>query len=241
MKQPVLPLKTIGLLGGMSTQATKEYYRLINEGVNQVMGGHNVAELLIYSVNFQNIERFIRNNRWDDAGMYLSEKARRLELGGADFLFLGTNTMHKVREQILKAISIPFIDIIDVTANEIRRNGIRKVGLLGTYPTMTDPFYKNAYNLHGIVTVFPREHEMREIDRVIFDEMCHNQFLPDSKRTYLDVVANLRKEDAEGIVLACTEIKMLINQEDFSDFPVFDTTTLHCEKAVRLCVGLEEA
>lgn len=240
MRHTIVPLKTIGLLGGMSTEATQEYYRLINEGVNRIKGEHNVAEFLIYSVNFQNIERFVRTSQWDDAGVYLSQKAKQLEAGGADFLLLGTNTMHKVRDAIMQAISIPFIDIFNVTAETIRLRSLSKVGILGTYPVMTDSFYRDAFGVHGIVTLSPQEQDMREIDRVIFDEMCHHQFLPESKQFFINVVKKLKDQGAEGVVLGCTEIKMLINQEDFPEFPVFDTTTLHCEKAVKLCLGLEE-
>lgn len=241
MKHRIVPFKTIGLLGGMSTEATREYYRLINDGVNRLQGDHNVAELIICSVNFQNIERFVRENQWEEAGAYLAQKARQLELGGADYLFLGTNTMHKVRDAILRAISIPFIDIFEVAARAIRQEGLTRVGLLGTYPVMTDSFYQQAYQAHGILPVSPTEPEMREIDRIIFDEMCHHQFLPESRQYYLDVVNSLKERGAEGVVLGCTEIKMLITQDDFPDFRIFDTTTLHCEKAVKLCVGLESA
>jgi len=241
MRHTIVPLKTIGLLGGMSTEATQEYYRLINEGVNRIRGEHNVAELLICSVNFQNIERFVRNNQWADAAIYLSQKARQLEAGGADFLLLGTNTMHKVRDAIVQAISIPFIDIFNVTAAAIRRRSLSRVGILGTYPVMTEPFYRNAFGVHGIVTASPEEPDMREIDRVIFDEMCRHRLLPESRQFFIDVVKKFKEQGAEGVVLGCTEIKMLINQDDFPEFPVFDTTALHCEKAVKLCLGLEAA
>jgi aspartate racemase len=240
MKHTVVPMKTIGLLGGMSTEATREYYLLINEGVNRIKGEHNVAELLICSVNFQNIERFVRNGQWEDAGAYLAQKARQLESGGADYLFLGTNTMHKVRDAIARAISIPFVDIFEVTADAIRASGLSKVGLLGTYPVMTDAFYRQAYGDRGIETLSPPETDMRAVDRIIFDEMCHHRFLPESKRLYLNVVNSMRQRGAQGVVLGCTEIKMLISQQDFPGFPVFDTTALHCDEAVRLCLGLGE-
>ena len=241
MKHTVVPLKTIGLLGGMSTEATREYYRLINEGVNQIRGEHNVAELILCSVNFQNIERFVRNGQWEDAGAYLAGKAAQVEAGGADYLFLATNTMHRVRDHIISAVSIPFIDIFEVTAQAVQRQGFTRVGMLGTYPVMTDPFYQEAYRALGIEPVSPSEEEMREVDRIIFDEMCHHMFLPESKEYYLNVVRGLQGQGAEGVVLGCTEIKMLIDQDDFPGFPVFDTTELHCDKAVRLCVGSAEA
>jgi aspartate racemase len=233
-------MKTIGLLGGMSTEATREYYLLINEGVNRIKGEHNVAELLICSVNFQNIERFVRNDQWEDAGAYLAQKARRLESGGADFLFLGTNTMHKVRDAIKGAVSIPFVDIFEVTAQAIQQKGLSRVGMLGTYPVMTDAFYIDAYRDCGVEILSPEEDDMREIDRIIFDEMCHHLFLAESKQVFLNVVRALQEKGAQGVVLGCTEIKMLINQSDFPDFPIFDTTALHCDKAVQLCLGLED-
>ncbi|MGD8387604.1 MAG: aspartate/glutamate racemase family protein [Desulfobacteraceae bacterium] len=239
MKHTVVPMKTIGLLGGMSTEATREYYRLINEGVNRFLGGHNVAELLLCSVNFQNIERFVRNGQWEEAGAYLAQKAKQVEAGGADYLFLATNTMHRVRDAILSAVSIPFVDIFEVAARAVQQKGLRTVALLGTYPVMTDPFYREAYHSQGVETISPPEAEMREVDRIIFDEMCHHRFLPSSKQYYIDVVNALRDQGAEGVILGCTEIKMLISPQDFPGFPVFDTTELHCDEAVRLCVGRE--
>ena len=148
--------------------------------------------------------------------------------------------MHKVRDAIEKAISIPFVDIFEVTAQAIRERGLGTVGLLGTYPVMKDPSYRKAYRDLGIEILSPSEPEMRELDRIIFDEMCHHRFLPESKEYYVGVVNALSKKGAQGVVLGCTEIKMLVDQEDFPQIPVFDTTTLHCDKAVRLCLGLDE-
>lgn len=229
-------LITIGLLGGMSPQSTKEYYSLINEGVNRIKGNHHVAELLLCSVNFNNIERFVRHKQWEDAAEYLVEKAKCLENGGAKYIFLCTNTMHKVRDSIKSAISIPFIDIFEITAEEIIKKGVNTVGLLGTYPTMSDPFYLETYNEHNINVITPSEKEKIEMDRIIFEEMCHNKFSPESKDYYLQVVKNLKEKGAQGIILGCTEIKMLINQDDFDDLLIFDTTELHCNKAIELCI-----
>lgn len=234
-KHSIVELKTIGLLGGMSSEATREYYRLINEGINAVKGEHNIAELILCSVNFQNIERFVRNEQWEQAGDYLAEKARRIESAGADFLLLATNTMHKVRDAIKSNINIPFIDIIEVTAEAIRSAGLKRVAILGTYPVMSDLFYESAYADCGVELLLPTEEEKREIDRIIFDEMCHHKFLDASKDYYLNVIKRLAKEGAAGIILGCTEIKMLIKQQDLPELPFFDTTSLHCEKAVELC------
>jgi len=230
-------LNTIGILGGMSSAATGEYYNLINQKVKEAKGGHNIAEMIICSVNFAVIERFIRGGDWNAAGEYLAKKAKSLEDAGAISLFLATNTMHIVRQQIKDAISIPFMDIFEIVSGEIKAKGITRVGLLGTYPVMTDPFYINAYRDFGIELVRPNEEEKKEIDRIIFDEMTHHKFLPASKRYYLNVIERLARDGAEGIILGCTEIKLLINQQDVPDIPLFDTTELHCNMAAQICTG----
>jgi aspartate racemase len=237
MGHEIVDLKTIGLLGGMSTEATAEYYRLINDGVNRARGGHHVAEIMLCSVNFQNIERFIREGKWGEAGTYLARKARQLEAGGAQSLFMATNTMHRVRAAITEAVSIPFVDIIEVTARAIRAEGLSKVGLLGTLPVMTDPFFQEAYAALGVETVTPGEEDKKEVDRVIFEELCHHMALTRSKHFFLDVIRTLQEGGAEGVILGCTEIKSLLSQDDCPGFPVFDTTILHCEAAVRWCLG----
>ena len=230
-------LKTIGILGGMSSAATGEYYNLINQKVKEIKGGHNIAEMIICSVNFANIERFVRTQNWSDAGRYLAEKARRIEDAGAICLFLGTNTMHKVREDIKEAISIPFIDIFETVSREIKARGKTKIGMLGTYPVMSDPFFFEAYRAFGVDLINPNEEERKEIDRIIFDEMTHHKFLPGSKDYFIKVIKNLADRGAEGIILGCTEIKMLINQNDIPEIPLFDTTDLHCEMAAKICTG----
>ncbi len=223
----------------MSSAATGEYYNLINQKVKTVKGGHNIAEMIICSVNFANIERCVRNEDWDAAGEYLALKAKNIESAGAICLFLATNTLHIVRQQIKDAISIPFIDIFDIVSQKIKANGITRVGLLGTYPVMTDPFYVNAYRDCGIELVRPNEKEKRELDRIIFDEMTHHKFLPASKEYYLNVSERLTQNGAEGIILGCTEIKLLINQQDVKDIPLFDTTELHCDMAAQICMGFK--
>jgi len=221
----------------MSSAATGEYYHLINQKVKEIKGGHNIAEMIICSVNFAIIERYIRTEDWTAAGKYLAEKAEHTERAGASCLFLGTNTLHKVRQDIKAAISIPFIDIFETVSSEIKARGKAIVGLLGTYPVMTDSFYLDAYGEYGIELVRPSEEERREIDRIIFDEMTHHQFLPTSKAYYIETIKRLVERGAEGIILGCTEIKMLINQEDTPEIPLFDTTDLHCEMAARICTG----
>lgn len=230
-------LKTIGILGGMSSAATGEYYKLINQKVKEIKGGHNIAEMIICSVNFANIEHYVRTNNWEEAAKYLVEKAIQLEKGGAVCLFLGTNTMHKVRAQIKDAISIPFIDIFETVSDRIKSEGKTKVGMLGTYPVMTDPFFAKSYEASGIELITPTEIEKKEIDRILFDELTNHIFLASSKEYFINVIKSLSSKGAEGIVLGCTEIKLLISQDDIKDIPLFDTTDLHCELAAKICVG----
>ncbi|MCG8308500.1 MAG: amino acid racemase [Cytophagales bacterium] len=230
-------LRMIGLLGGMSSAATGEYYRLINQKVKEIRGGHHIAELMICSVNFGNIEQFVRSNNWIEAGQYLAHKATCVEQAGASCLFLGSNTMHRVRDQIKEAISIPFIDIFETVSAEIRKQGKTKIGMLGTYPVMSDDFYVNAFREFGVELIAPEEQEKREVDRIIFDEMTHHRFLPSSKAYYLDTISGLVDKGAEGIILGCTEIKMLIGPRDIQEVPLFDTTTLHCDMAAGICTG----
>jgi aspartate racemase len=234
--QSVIPLKTIGLLGGTSGFATRECYRLLDEGVQSALGGHNAAELLLYSVNFENIRRYLQNGQWDDISDYLVDKAIRLERGGADFLLLASNTLHRVAHRIAEAVNIPFIDMLDVAATAITNRGLRRVGMLGTMPVMTDPFFRERYGEHGIEILSPDDDAKTEVERVIFNELCRGQFLPGSKVFYRDVIETMRRTGAEGVVLGCTEIKLLISQADMPDFPFFDTSTLHCQKAVELSI-----
>ena len=221
----------------MSSVATEEYYNLINKKVREIEGGHNIAEMVIVSVNFGNIERFVRTENWEDAGDYLSEKAKKIESAGAVCLFLATNTMHKVRDRIKESISIPFIDIFETVSKEIIKSGKKKVGMLGTYPVMTDEFYIKAYRELGVELISPDEDEKKEVDRIIFDELTKNKFPLTSKDYYIQVIKNLSDKGAEGIILGCTEIKLLINQSDIPQVPLFDTTNLHCNLAAEICTG----
>jgi aspartate racemase len=238
-KHEVVSMKTIGLLGGMSSQATIEYYRLLNSGVQTVLGEHNAAEILLCSVNFQNIERLVRNEQWDDAGTYLAKKASCLERGGADFVLMNSNTMHRVADRIVEALKIPFLNLYDVTAKAIREQGLQRVGLLGTRPVMSNRFYRETYEERGVEVITPDEEAKQEVDRIIFDELCRGNILPTSKDYFLQVIRSLEHEGAEGIILGCTEIKLLINQSDLPNFPVFDTTTLHCQATVNFALETE--
>ena len=230
-------MNTIGILGGMSSAATGEYYKLINEKVKEIRGGYEIAELMICSVNFGNIEHFVRTEDWDGAGKYLAEKAKNVENAGASCLFLATNTMHRVRDDIKAAISIPFIDIFETVSKEIKRQGKSRVGILGTYATMTGDFYVDAYREFGIEIIAPDEAQKRKLDRIIFDEMTNHIFTESSKQYFKTAIEELAAKGAEGVILGCTEIKMLIQQSDVPDIPLFDTTTLHCDLAAQICCG----
>ena len=230
-------LNTIGLMGGMSSAATAAYYEIINQKVKTVKGGHNIAEIIICSVNFAVIEQYIREEAWEEAAHYLVEKAERLEAAGVGCIFLGTNTMHRVREQIKAAISIPFIDIFETVSAEIKNQGKSTIGLLGTYPVMSDNFFVQAYQDCGIEVMTPSEEEKKEIDRIIFEELTQHQINAAAKAYYLEVIRKMAAQGAEGVILGCTEIKLLVQQEDIPEVPLFDTLELHCEKAARICIG----
>jgi aspartate racemase len=197
-----------------------------------VLEGNNAGDLLIRSVNFADIERFIRTEQWDEAGAYLADAARELEAGGAEFVVMATNTMHGVAPQISDAISVPFVHIADVTADAIRDAGLERVGVLGTRATMEEPFYRERFAEQGIDVVVPEPRQHEEIDRVIFEELTRGEVRDDSRQYYLDVMDGLVEAGAEGIVLGCTEIELLVDQSDCPEIELFDTTALHVERAV---------
>ena len=227
------PQPTIGILGGMSDQATGEYYRLINRGLNVRYGGWDNAEIAMVSVNFGNIEHFVRAGLWDEAERYLSEKVDRLERAGADVVLCVSNTMHRVVEPIMARRQTPFIHIADPTGAAIRDAGLRKVALLGTRSTMETPALSaRLADRYGVECLVPGPEDRRIVDRVIFDELVRNVREPASKAEYLRVIDRLRRDGAEGVILGCTEIFLLVAPEDVPGFPVFDTTALHVDAAV---------
>lgn len=232
-------LATVGVLGGMSSASTIEYYRLLDRGVNRALGGHHAAEILVASVNFGNVERFIREERWDAAGRYLSGKAANLERGGADFVVMATNTMHKVAPAIEDALSIPFVHLVDVVGDAITEAGQDTVGLLGTKTTMDAGFYRNRLAEHGVDVLVPDADARAAVDRIIFDELVHGEVRDESRETYLSVMDDLVERGAEGVVLGCTEIELLVDSADFDAVPLFDSTALHAERAVDLCLHPE--
>lgn len=236
MTHPILrplPQKTIGILGGMSNQATAEYYRLLNERLNARFGGWDNGEIVIVSVNFGNIEYFVRHDRWDEARAYLAGKIDRLEGAGADVVLCVSNTMHRVVEPVMAARATPFIHIADPTGAAIRRAGLRRIGLLGTMPVMRSEALRARYlERFGIDIIVPDDADKAIIDRIIFDELVRRDLRADSKREYLRIAAALRANGAQGLILGCTEIFLLIEQADLPDFAVFDTTALHVDAAV---------
>ncbi|MGD8753911.1 MAG: aspartate/glutamate racemase family protein [Anaerolineales bacterium] len=225
-------MKTIGLLGGMSWESTTLYYRLINEGIKKRLGGLHSAKIVMVSLDFQEIEDLQERGEWDQAGVVLSEAAQQIEAAGADTLLICTNTMHKVAPQVEKSISIPLLHIADATAQRIKANGLRRVGLLGTKFTMEQDFYYGRLvQVHGLEVITPSEEERELVHQVIFDELCLGVVRDSSRQAYLRIMENLREAGAQGIIEGCTEIVMLVKQEH-TDIPLFDTTEIHAEAAV---------
>ncbi len=228
-------MKTIGLLGGMSWESTAEYYRLANELVRDQLGGLHSAKILLHSVDFAEIEAMQVEGRWDDAGSLLAEAAERLQGAGADLIVLCTNTMHKVAAPIEAAVSVPFVHLGDTTAEAVRAAGIARVGLLGTIFTMEQDFYVDRLAQHGLDVVLPGPEVRQRISEIIYDELCLGVVREESRAFYLDVIARLQADGAEGVILGCTEIELLVEQSHVES-PVFPTTALHVEAAVRLAL-----
>ena len=225
-------MRTLGILGGMSPESTVSYYLNINRAVNQQLGGNASAKILMSSVNFEEIVQCQRNGQWQRSGGILAEQARLLEQAGADGILLATNTMHKVAEQITTNISIPFLHILDCVADAIKIKGLNKAALLGTAFTMSDDFYRDGLISRGITPIVPDEITQKEIHRIIFDELCLGKIEASSKEFYLKTIEKLTALGAQGVILGCTEIGLLINQQD-SPLPFFDTTELHSQMAVK--------
>jgi len=223
---------TVGVLGGMSSQSTIEYYRLLDEGINEALGGHHAADLVIRSVDFGEIERFIREERWDDAGAFLADAARDVEAAGADFVVMATNTMHRVAPAIEDALSVPFVHIVDATADAIDAAGIDTVGVLGTAAVMEGDFYAERFADRGIDVIVPDDEDRTLVDDVIFEELTGGVIREESRNAYLRVIDDLVEAGAEGVVLGCTEIDLLVEQSDRPGVLLFDTTALHVERAV---------
>jgi aspartate racemase len=225
-------MKTIGLIGGMSWESTAEYYRTINQTVKKRLGGHHSARLVMYSVDFEEIEDLQHLDRWEELTQLIIEAARRVEKGGADFLLICTNTMHKMAAEVEESISIPLLHIADATAEAIKAEGLTRVGLLGTKFTMEKDFYKGRLkDEHGIEVLIPEEEDREAIHAIIYDELCHGVADRSSKDKFNRVIESLVSEGAQGIVLGCTEIPLLVKKEDAA-VPIFDTAEIHARAAV---------
>ena len=224
-------MKLIGMLGGMSWESTAEYYRLANELVRERVGGLASARVLLHSVDFAEVERMQAGGEWEAAGRLLASAAAGLEAGGAELLVLCTNTMHKVAAPVEAAVSIPFLHIGDVTAAAVRAAAVTRVGLLATAYTMEDDFLRDRLAGHGLTVIVPPADDRAQVHRIIYDELCLGVVTEASRQTYRDVIARLVEAGAEGVILGCTEIELLVGASD-SPVPVFPTTRLHVEAAV---------
>ncbi|MEU5435171.1 aspartate/glutamate racemase family protein [Streptomyces sp. NPDC020719] len=224
-------MKTIGLIGGMSWESSAEYYRLLNELVRERLGGLHSARCVLHSVDFAEIEELQSAGEWELAGEILARVAKGVEAAGADLVLICTNTMHKVADQVAAAVSVPLLHLGDATAEAVRDRGIRRVALLGTAFTMEQDFYRDRLRAHGLDVLTPDAAGRALVHRVIYEELCLGVVKDESRRAYQDVIAALVGEGAEGIILGCTEIELLIRQEH-SPVPVFPTTRLHAEAAV---------
>ncbi len=230
-------MKTIGMIGGMSWESTLEYYRIVNQEVKARLGGLHSAKCLLYSVDFEEIEALQRQDEWSEAAEVLSRAAQGLEKGGAEFILICTNTMHKVAEEVEQSVSIPLLNIADATAEKIIAAGMQKIALLGTRFTMEEEFYKGRLvNTFGLDVLVPNEAEMDVIHRVIYQELCLGTIDNNSRQKYLDVIDRLVAEGAEGVILGCTEIGLLVKQED-TRVPLFDTTEIHARAAVEFALN----
>jgi len=230
-------MKTIGVLGGMSWESSLEWYRLANERVRGRLGGHHSARIILDSLDFAEIEELQARDDWDAAGALLADHARGLERAGADLIVLCTNTMHLVADRIQDAISVPFLHIADTTAAAVLDTGIRRVGLLGTAFTMEKPFYRERLEARGIEVLVPNAQQRAGVHAVIYDELVHGVIRPESRAFYREVIEELVAQGADGVILGCTEIELLVSAAD-SPVPVFPTTSLHVDAT--LAAALQE-
>ncbi len=225
-------MKTIGLLGGMSWESTATYYRLINEGIRRRCGGLHSAKILMYSVDFAEVEQLQSSGLWFEAGRLLAEAASRLEAGGAELLMICTNTMHKVAAQVAAAVSIPLLHIAEATGSRVAGDGVRTVGLLGTRFTMEEDFYRSVLEKrYGLQVLVPGAADRQLVDRVIFNELCVGEIKQGSRSEYRRIVESLAARGCESVILGCTEIALLLSSED-TRLKLYDTTAIHAEQAV---------
>jgi aspartate racemase len=234
-------MKTIGLLGGMSWESTTLYYEALNRGVRQRLGGLHSAKVLLHSVDFAEIEKYQVGGEWRKAGDLLGAAAHGLQRAGADMVLICTNLMHKVAPRIEKQISVPLLHIADAAGREIVRRGLKKVGLLGAIYTMEEDFYRQRLlEKFGIEVVIPARKERELVQRVIFEELCRGEFRAESRAAYLAIIEDLKEQGAEGVILGCTEIPLLVKPED-TGLPLFNTAVLHAEYALEESFGESSA
>ncbi len=223
-------MKTIGLIGGMSWESTVTYYQVINETVKKELGGLHSAKCILYSVDFDEIEKYQSAGEWNKSAEVLAQAASALERAGADFIVICTNTMHKVAPEISRKITVPLLHIADMTAIELKKSNIKKVGLLGTKYTMQQAFYKNVLQVNGIEVIVPDDAGIEVVNSVIYDELCIGKISAQSKAAYLRIISELSNKGAQGIILGCTEIGILVKQSD-TTVPLFDTALIHAQNA----------
>lgn len=229
-------MKTIGLIGGMSWESTVTYYQVINETIKRELGGLHSAKIILYSVDFDEIEKYQSSGNWEKSAAVLADAAVRLENAGVDYIVICTNTMHKIVPEISKKISIPIIHIADATADKLKEHNIKTVGLLGTKYTMTQDFYKSKLIEAGLNVITPNDEDVETINSVIYEELCLGKIRSESKVKYLDIIRKMENAGVQGVILGCTEIGLLIQQND-TELPIFDTTLIHAERAARLSIN----
>ena len=229
-------MKTIGLIGGMSWESTIPYYKIINEEISKRLGGLHSAKIVLYSVNFDELNECLNTENWDKIAEILGAAAEKLQDFGADFILICTNTMHKVAPVIQERISVPIVHIADATGDEIFKRGFRKVALLGTKFTMTQNFYTKKLHEKGLEVMIPDQDEIVTINDVIFKELCAGIFREESRQKYKDIIRRLQNEGAEAVIFGCTEIGLLLDQKE-CDIPVFDTTVVHAKKAAEMALA----
>ena len=230
-------MRTIGLLGGMSWESTVPYYREINQFVAERLGGFHSARIAMWSVDFHRLEALASAGEWEEIGRILADRARRLEKAGADFIVLCTNTMHKVAPDIESAVDIPLLHIADAIGEAARESGIRTVGLLGTRFTMAEPFYRERLAMrHGLEVLIPTEEQREVVDRVIFDELVKGELSDASRAAYVGIIDDLVARGAEGVILGCTEIGLLVGSDDAS-VPLLDSAAIHARRAAELALA----
>lgn len=230
-------MKTIGLIGGMSWESTVTYYQVINETVKEALGGLHSAKILLYSVDFDEIERCQSAGEWDKSADILADAACRLEAAGADFIVICTNTMHKVAAQVRERVTVPLLHIAEATAQELRSAGVETVALLGTSYTMTQEFYVDVLKRDGFRVLIPQGEAIGQVNSVIFDELCVGVIREESRQLLLREIDKLQARGAQGVILGCTELGLLIHAEDLS-IPAFDTALIHARAAARLALDV---